>query len=187
MGKELWKVIPDFEFYLISNTGKVMRQERKVKNRVLEQKMLIGSDNGYGYKKIVLKQDGRSRRAYIHRLVAEAFIENPENKPFINHIDCDPSNNHVSNLEWCTHKENVEWMNKQGRAKRTAEWLENLHKSQTQTYKSVIGKNLETGEEIRFPNLNSVKEMGFQPSCVCCCCKGSRNATQHKGYSWRYG
>ena len=49
---------------------------------------------------------GKQKHFYVHRLVAEAYIPNPENKPTINHIDCNPRNNHVSNLEWATHKEN---------------------------------------------------------------------------------
>ena len=178
MGKtEQWKVIEDFDLYEISNTGKIRNQKGKI---------LKPTDNGKGYLKFTLKQDGRIKKKYIHRLVAAAFIPNPENKPFVNHIDNNPANNHVENLEWCTHQENMNWMNKQNRAKRTPEWLENLHKAQEETYVGVIGENIKTGEKIYFSKLNDVKKAGFQPSCVCYCCKGNRGITQHKGYRWKY-
>jgi hypothetical protein len=78
------------------------------------------------------------------------------------------------------------WMKTQGRSKRRPEWLENLHKAQEETYVAVVGENIQTGEKIYFSKLNDVKKAGFQPSCVCYCCKGKRGITQHKGYRWKY-
>ena len=66
------------------------------------------SPNHNGYLHFVLCNKGKRQGVRIHRLVAEAFIPNPENKPCINHIDRDKTNNHVSNLEWCTHRENTD-------------------------------------------------------------------------------
>lgn len=60
-----------------------------------------------GYPRVVLRKDGRGISKYIHRLVAEAFIDNPFGKREVNHIDGDKRNNHASNLEWVTAKENV--------------------------------------------------------------------------------
>lgn len=174
MGKELWKVIPGFEDYLISNTGRVVHEAREIK----------GSDNGRGYKKVCLKQAERKRNVYIHRLVAESFLENPNNKPFVNHIDCNTNNNNVSNLEWCTAQENTDHMIRLGRNKRTQQWLDNLHKAQREAYTAVVGENIKTGEKIYFSKLNDVKQSDFQPSCVCDCCNGKRK--QHKGYRWSY-
>lgn len=61
-----------------------------------------------GYYRVNLTKEKKHKMHFVHRLVAETFIPNPENKPFINHIDGNPRNNRVSNLEWCTTKENSE-------------------------------------------------------------------------------
>jgi len=58
------------------------------------------------HQKVWLYKDGKRKQHQVHRLVAQAFIPNPENLPLINHKDCDPTNNHVDNLEWCTAKQN---------------------------------------------------------------------------------
>lgn len=65
--------------------------------------------------RVILTKDGKRKQHQVHRLVALAFIPNPDNLPFVNHKDCDPTNNHVSNLEWCSAKENSIHAYKQGR------------------------------------------------------------------------
>lgn len=175
---EKWIAIEGFENYIISNTGKV---KNVVKNTEIK-----GSDNGNGYLKIQFYKNGKIQRKYIHRLVAQHFLPNPEGKLFVNHIDCNPSNNCVENLEWCTHKENMAWMVEKGRNQRTEEWKRNHEKGLSRLYVGVIGENIKTGEKIYFSKLNDVKKAGFQPSCVCYCCKGKRGVTQHKGYRWEY-
>jgi hypothetical protein len=58
------------------------------------------------HQRVILTKDGKRKQHLIHRLVAQAFILNPDNMPFINHKDCNPENNHVLNLEWCTAQQN---------------------------------------------------------------------------------
>ena len=65
------------------------------------------SVNSSGYLKVVLRHNKQSKNKYLHRLIAEHFIENPTNAPMVNHKDGNKLNNHVSNLEWCTRKQNV--------------------------------------------------------------------------------
>lgn len=188
--KEEWRTVPEWDLYEISNMGRLKSKDRLIRNNggkyLRKETMLKPVPDKHGYLTFRLSQDNKKKSAKIHRLVAMAFIPNPENKPCVNHIDNDPSNNRVDNLEWCTMQENTDWMIKQGRFKRTQQWLDRLHKSQEPTYKGVVGTNLATGEKIYFERLNGVREAGFQPSCVCVCCKGKNGVTQHKGYKWEY-
>lgn len=187
---EQWKIIEEYPNYEVSNIGNVRSIDclkRCWKGTCIKKgRLLKQTENSKGYYRVNLAKNGKNARALVHRLVATAFIENVENKACVNHIDNNPKNNVVDNLEWCTHKENMDWMKAQGRNKRTEEWLKHLHKSQAKTYIPVIAINEETGEKIYFPNLNDVKKHGFQPSCVCDCCKGKRGRKHHKGYKWKY-
>ena len=74
-----------------------------------------GGKTSNKYRYVALYHNGKHKHALVHRLVAQAFIPNPDNLPEVNHKDLDKSNNHVSNLEWCTHAENVEHYHKKKR------------------------------------------------------------------------
>lgn len=103
---ELWKTIPGFNgVYEVSSTGRVRRVKQGESHNGKVPYYLHGC--GKRYKKVCLSNGGRKRMLSIHRLVAEAFIPNPENKPQVNHIDGDKSNNSADNLEWTTASENT--------------------------------------------------------------------------------
>lgn len=96
--EEIWKDIKGLEgVFIISNLG-------NVKNIVTNKNVRINKGRG-GYKVCGLYYNGETYNRRIHRLVAEAFIPNPENKPQVHHIDENPSNNKVDNLMWVTPKE----------------------------------------------------------------------------------
>ena len=111
MEQEIWRPIKGFEgFYEISNFGRVKSLERTYKTRnnktwhVGEKFLKIVPFNGYPA--VVLSKNSVCRRYTIHRLIAEAFIPNPENKPHIDHINTDTMDYRLSNLRWVTPKEN---------------------------------------------------------------------------------
>ena len=106
---ELFKSIPDFPMYSVSNLGNV-RSERS--GKLLKPETL----KKMPYKRVTFSANGKSARYFVHRLAADAFIPNIEGKPLVNHIDNDPTNNEVSNLEWVTHSENMKHCVKEGRS-----------------------------------------------------------------------
>ena len=89
-----------------------------IQNSSRRKRILKQYQNEAGYMKVNLyDSNGKCKKKYIHRLVAEVFIPNPLNKPNVNHLDCNVKNNNVNNLEWCTQKENIQYCIKMGRYK----------------------------------------------------------------------
>lgn len=101
----IWKDIKGYEgLYQVSNTGKVWSISRgQIRKTRLDKD---------GYERLDLTKDGKSYTRFVHRLVAEAFLDNVENKSEVNHIDCNRANNNLENLEWVTHAENMEHRSK---------------------------------------------------------------------------
>ena len=119
---EKWKDIPGYEeYYSVSTYGRVLAKFRLVKFtdkngneqwKRVESHLLNDKKRGKGgYVSVSLRGDNyfSTNKFYVHRLVAMAFIPNPDNLPIINHKDENPRNNNVENLEWCTHKYNLNY------------------------------------------------------------------------------
>lgn len=120
---EMWRRVPGWDGYEVNADGDVRSIDRTIIGKdgvpkIYRGKYLTSKKNEFGYLTVHLREPGRDCPAMrVHRLVAMAFIPNPDGKPNINHIDCDPTNNCVSNLEWCTQEENMQHMHKLGRGR----------------------------------------------------------------------
>jgi hypothetical protein len=96
-----WEPIANYPAYEINKLGQIRSLRSKTK------KNLKPVDNGLGYKRVSLTKDGEAVSYYIHRLVAQTFLPNPENKPEVNHLNGKKDDNRLENLEWSTKAENL--------------------------------------------------------------------------------
>jgi len=172
---EEWRDIEYYEgIYQVSNTGKVRSVDRKVvystgQVRVHKGRLLGLRENHRGYPQAMLSKNNRQHNKVVHRLVANAFIPNPENKEQVNHISGVKNDNNVTNLEWCTKEENELHAMENGLKPRG----ESHHKStitiDTARYIKENPNNLSM--------INLAKELGLSRKCVC---------NIHHGHTWKH-
>lgn len=106
--EEIWKDIKGYEgYYQISSLGRVKSLKRMVGKRKCKELIKSPSITNKGYYKLPLCKCGETKYYHIHRLVAEAFIDNEYNKPTVDHLDRNKLNNCVSNLRWATYQEQI--------------------------------------------------------------------------------
>ena len=177
MNNEIWKPIEGTDgMYEVSNTGKVRSLNYLGRGITKELKPW---KNG-GYRRINLIVAGKKKNFLLHRMVAEAFIPNPDNKPEVNHKDGDKWNNSVANLEWATRRENITHADETGLRVNSIEALR-THNSNER--KPIIATNVITGEEILFESIQSAQRaIGTKDI------NRVLNGEQHKakGYTYRY-
>lgn len=110
MQQEVWKDVPGYPGFQVSNNGNVRSVTHLMNNRwgtkTLKEGRILRQKKVNGYWRIVIRKNGKKENRIVSRLIAMAFIPNPDNKPCIDHIDGNPSNNNVDNLRWVTFKEN---------------------------------------------------------------------------------
>ena len=155
---EIWKAHPDIDKIEVSSFGRVRSSDGHYYNSHRTNK---------GYLNVRIKIDGNWTAKLVHRLVAQTFIENPDNLPEVNHRDCDRANNNAGNLEWCTHQENVAYRDKLGHTARN-----NAPKS------PVYAINLATLEVSRFPSqMEAGRSLGILYQSIYKVLKGRINQT----------
>lgn len=118
--EEIWKALPGVPGVEVSTLGNVRTLDMVVSNGrgtyPIKGRILKQCDTRDGYLQVSIKVDGKQATKKVHRLVAKAFIPNPDNLPQINHKDCNTRNNNVENLEWCTPKYNCQYREKFGKS-----------------------------------------------------------------------
>lgn len=180
--EEIWKPINGYEgIYQVSNFGNVKSldrivkakygrsvnySEQKIKGRILKQHF---TTCGYAY--VALAKNGKNKTTLVHRLVANAFIDNPENFPCVNHKDENKHNNNASNLEWCSYEYN-----------NTYKGINLRHKK---TNRKIIQYDLDMNEIKRWESItNAANYYNIEISNISSCCVGKRNHCA--GFKWRY-
>ena len=167
--EEIWKDIEGYKgIYQVSNLGRV--------KRVTTGRILKGCKNSKGYLLVNLCENSIVSSKKIHRLVAQAFIPNTDNKSQVNHIDENKTNNMVSNLEWMTAKENLNHGTRNERIGKAISKLKSI---------PIIATNIKTGESTEFYGAREcARQLGLHQGSITKVLKGRYKQTG--GYTFKY-
>lgn len=174
------KDVVGFINYFVTDKGKIFSKNYHRENRIAELKPRI-TNAGYPY--VILRKNKQNFTKHVHRIVAEAFIPNPENKTTVNHKDGNKQNNCIENLEWATQSENV------------LHAYNTLHRQPNRTWLGKFGKdNPKSRVVLQIKNGKTIKEYyglheaerktGISRVSIKLVCQGKRNTAGH--YQWQY-
>lgn len=177
----IWKRIEEFPGYLISSTGKCYSLKSK--------KMKIPQKYPNGYWFYTFKIKGKQCTRLIHRLVAQAFLPNPEGKPQVDHINTIKKDNNLKNLKWCTQSENNLNPITNERIRKALRGNKQIKKAseaaailkRKQVFMHSLDKKL---EKIYASITDAAKDNHCSVQNICACCKGKKK--QIKGHIWSY-
>lgn len=188
---EVWVYIPGYEgAYMVSNEGRIKGLSRSVSYKSANGKpvsaplteKLLKPHLCQGYWKVDLYKNRVREKAYVHILVAQMFVPNPDNKPQVNHKDGNRANSNFENLEWTTQKENVQ------HARTVLNRTFNSHppKGKDSPYSKPVLQLDANGNIIKeWAALADIqRECGYKPSHIGNCCRG-KHRTMY-GYSWKF-
>lgn len=183
---EEWRDIPGYEgLYQVSNLGRVKSLFRyrvskggcycPVVEKIKAQKLTKD-----GYFETTLCKNKQLKSIRVHRLVAQAFIPNPNNYSVINHIDENPKNNKVENLEWCT----VAYNSSYGTARERCSITRNLNQKQS---KPVLQLDLNNNVIKKWLSIHQIhKELGYARAVISACCNNKPHNKTAYGYIWKF-
>ena len=166
-----WRSVVGYEgLYEVSDSGLIRSLPRRG-TRSKSIQIRKACNNNKGYKQVCLSKDGKTKMAYIHRIVAQAFISNPDNLPEINHKDENPLNNNISNLEWCDRTYNNRYGSRSQKTRKSVDMLD----SNGNFVKRFDGLGIAAVE---------VSGKKSNQSCIKECCDGERKTAI--GFRWRW-
>ena len=184
--EEIWKDIPGYEgMYQVSNLGRVKSLDRIKTNKLIgkhfvKEKLMKLRLSSRGYLSVGLTKNGKQVGYRVHRLVAQAFIPNPENKKEVNHINGVKTDNRVDNLEWCTSSENTIHAMRTGliTIKRGGDDNRSI---------SVNQYNLNGDFIKKWDCIKDIKrQLGYDTKAIISCCKHKKHYNTAYGYIWEY-
>ena len=167
--EEIWRDIDGYNsLYEISNLGNIKSKKRKINNRYYGGKILVPIQRNKKYFVVNLYKNNKSKSYLVHRLVAQTFLENPNNLPQVNHKDENKDNNCVNNLEWCSSKYNINYGTRNKKiSKRVNQY-------------DINGNFIKNWESIS----SIYKNLKISRSNILNCCKGIYK--QAGGYVWKF-
>ena len=172
---EQWRDIIGYEeLYQVSNYGRVKRVYMNGKTRILKPV------NVRGYLRVSLSKNNIVYNQLIHRLVAQAFLDNPDNKPQVNHISGIKTDNRVENLEWCTSQENIQHAFNTGLNQID---IALIGKASSKPVKCI------TTNTMYESTMDAERQLGINHSNICACCNGkAKSAGKLNGTKlvWKY-
>lgn len=172
--REEWRSVVGYEgLYEVSSHGRVRSLDRVIVDkrghaRFHEGKNIRTHRSKTGYMRVAISRDCKSYNTGIHRLVAQAFVKNPNNYDQVNHLNEDKEDNHYTNLEWSSASHNVNWGTRNDRVAAKME-------------KPVIATRISDGKEFYFKSIAEAKRMGHTPTRV-----SKSKLKRYDGYYWRY-
>lgn len=176
--KEVWRDIQDYKgHYQVSNLGRVKSLARRIMRKSgrpqnIKERILGPAESHKGYRLASLSCKGTQKSFRVHRLVLEAFVPNPENKPQCNHKNGIKTDNRAENLEWCIQSENIKHAFRTG----LIQIREIQHNS-----KEILC--VETGK-IYYSAMEAARQSGINRGNLSACCRGERKTAG--GFRWRY-
>lgn len=189
---EIWKSVADYEgLYEVSSLGRVRSLDKIVPKwdgtRLLKGRILKGGITQFGYHKIILTKNKHRQTIFVHRLVAEAFLENdnPNIKTQVNHIDGNKLNNKMGNLEWVSASENIKHAFSIGVKKVSKKQTDTITKLGKNSNKRVLQLGLDGHIIKEWHSITEAsKTLNINMSSISMCCHGKRNLAG--GFKWKY-